>query len=90
MPGGAPLGNTNGRKSRLFEQAFIRALKQRDLNAGDGETLRKIAEKMIDMCLAGDVAAFSASRDTVDGKPAQAVTVAGDADAPLTVNHKIG
>lgn len=90
MPGGAPFGNTNGRKQRLFEQAFIRALKQRDLEAGDGETLRKIVEKMLDLALAGDVAAFRESRDTVDGKPAQAVQFSGDADAPLTINHKIG
>ena len=83
MPVGAPAGNQNARKSRLFEQAFIRAIKQRDLDAGDGETLRKIAEKMLDIALSGDVAAFREARDTVDGKPAQSVTLAGDQDNPL-------
>jgi hypothetical protein len=68
--GGQP-GNTNGSKSRLFEQAFLREIKQRDLKDGDGETLRRIAAAMIDKILAGDVPAFTASRDTVDGKPAQ-------------------
>ena len=90
MAGGAPLGNTNGRKQRLFEQAFIRAIKARDLEAGDGVTLRKIADALIDMALAGDVGAFKEARDTVDGKPPQAVQLSGDVDAPLTINHKVG
>lgn len=77
MPGGAPEGNQNARKSRLFEQAFIRAIKQRDLDSGDGETLRKIAERMLDLALSGDVSAFRESRDTVDGKPAQALEHSG-------------
>ena len=78
MAGGAPIGNQNGRKSRLFEQAFIRAIKQRDLDTGDGETLRKIAERMLDMALTGDVAAFREARDTVDGKPTQTVQGPGE------------
>lgn len=83
MAGGAPLGNKNAAKSRVFEQAFIRALKQRDIEAGDGETVRKICETMIDLALAGKVEAFKEMRDTVDGKPTQ--VIAGDADNPLAV-----
>lgn len=84
MPGGAPFGSHNARKSRLFEQAFIRAIKQRDLEAGDGETLRKICEKLLDMALAGDVQAFNSSRDTVDGKPAQVLE--GSDGGPVVIN----
>jgi len=83
LPGGAPAGNQNARKGRLFEQAFIRAIKQRDLDVGDGETLRKIAEKMLDMALTGDVGAFRESRDTVDGKPTQALEHSGPGGEPL-------
>ena len=83
MPAGAPLGNQNAKKGRLFEQAFIRAIKQRDLDAGDGETLRKIADKMLDLALGGDVSSFREARDTVDGKPAQSVTLAGDPENPV-------
>ena len=74
MPVGGQPGNKNAAKSRLFDDAFRRALKQRDLEAGDGETLRKIADKIIDLALAADVSAFREMRDTVDGKPAQAIT----------------
>ena len=86
MPGGAPIGNQNARKGRLFEQAFIRAIKQRDLDAGDGETLRKIAEKMLDMALVGDVSAFRESRDTIDGKPMQALEHSGPSGEPIAIS----
>jgi hypothetical protein len=84
LAGGAPLGNQNAAKSRLFEQAIIRAIKQRDLKEGDGETLRKVAEALIDLALGGNVKAFSEMRDTVDGKPTQ--IIAGDPDNPLAVS----
>ena len=91
VPGGAPIGNTNGRKQRLFEQAFIREIKQRDLELGDGETLRRVAKKIIDLILKdGDISAFREARDTVDGKPVQAVNLGSDPDTPLEIRHKIG
>ena len=68
---GAPIGNTNGRKARLFEQALTREIKQRDLRDGDGETLRKVAGALVDKALAGDLNAARDLRDTLDGKPAQ-------------------
>lgn len=83
--GGQP-GNQNAAKSRLFEQAFIRAIKQRDLKDGDGETLRRMAEKMIDMALEGNVKAFTASRDTVDGKPPQQVDLGNSNGEPFRLS----
>lgn len=83
MAGGAPIGNQNAAKSRLFDDALRREIKQRDLKDGDGETLRKIAAKLVDLAIGGDISAFKEARDTVDGKPAQSVTLAGDPDAPL-------
>lgn len=80
--GGQP-GNKNAAKSRLFEQAFLREIKKRDLDAGDGETLRAIASRIIDQALAGDIASFRESRDTIDGKPAQSIT--GADGGPLVV-----
>lgn len=80
---GAPVGNQNAAKSRLFEQAFIRAIKQRDLKEGDGETLRKIADKLIDLALEGNVPSFKEMRDTVDGKPVQALEHSGPDGGPV-------
>lgn len=83
MAGGAPQGNKNAAKSRMFEQAVIRAIKARDAEANeDGATLRKIAENLLDMASI-ELAAACQLRDTLDGKPAQAVTLSGDADNPI-------
>ena len=74
----------------MFEQAFIRELKARDIEAGDGETLRRIVATIIDQALKGDVAAFREARDTVDGKPAQAVLGPGDdGEHVLRIEHRI-
>jgi len=90
LPVGAPPGNQNARKSRLFEQAFIRAIKQRDLDAGDGETLRKIADKILDTALAGDVSAFREARDTIDGKPAQQLDLGNANGEPFVLKVESG
>lgn len=74
---GAPTGNQNARKSRLFEQALIREIKQRDLKEGEGETLRKIAAALVDKAIAQDLVAIKETRDTLDGKPMQATEVSG-------------
>lgn len=80
----APIGNRNAAKSRLFEQALLREIKQRDLAEGEGETLRKIAAKWVDAALSGDfLMAGKEIRDTLDGKPAQAIT--GADGGPLVV-----
>lgn len=89
MPVGGQPGNKNAAKSRLFDDAFRRELKQRDLEAGDGETIRKIVASIVDMALAKDIHAFREMRDTVDGKPAQSVTLSGDEENPLKVIQRV-
>ena len=77
----APHGNQNAKKSRMFEQALIREIKQRDIESGEGETLRKIAAQWVDKALAGDPTFNKELRDTLDGKPTQ--VIAGDSENPL-------
>lgn len=79
----APAGNTNAKKSRMFEQALIREIKQRDLTSGEGETLRKVAAALVDTALSMDMSAIKELRDTLDGKPAQAIT--GADGGPLQI-----
>lgn len=81
MAGGAPLGNKNAKKARMFEQALIREIKQRDLEAGEGETLRKVAAALVDKATSGDRKSAMDIRDTLDGKPAQVIS--GDPENPL-------
>ncbi len=73
---GAPVGNQNAAKSRMFEQALVREIKQRDLKEGEGEALRKIVANLLDKA-AEDIAAAKEVRDTLDGKPAQKIEQSG-------------
>lgn len=81
----APLGNQNAAKSRLFEQSLIREIKQRDIKEGEGETLRKIAAKMIDAAQGGDLQAAKEVRDTLDGKPKQQTEISGPEGGAIPV-----
>lgn len=86
MPGpGAPFGNKNGAKQRLIEQALIRAIKQRDLKDGDGETLRRIAEAQIDRALQGDPLGFDRVADRLEGRPRQQIDHGNAEGAPFVV-----
>lgn len=79
----APIGNQNAAKSRMFEQALIREIKQRDLKDGEGETLRKIASMMIDAAQGGDLQTAKEVRDTLDGKPKQQTELTGADGGPI-------
>lgn len=79
----APVGNKNARKSRMFEQALIREIKQRDIKDGEGETLRKVAAALLDKAIAQDLTAVKETRDTLDGKPVQAVEASGPDGGPI-------
>ena len=81
---GAPLGNTNGSKqNRLWGETIRRAVAQ-----NDAVKLRGIADKLVEMALAGDVAAMREMGDRLDGKPAQQVQLSGDADG-APIRHRV-
>jgi hypothetical protein len=77
---GAPLGNQNAAKAKLWHAAILRALDKR--GAGDRlQALDELAAKLLDLVATGDLAALKEFGDRLDGKPAQ--TIAGDPEAPL-------
>ena len=86
---GAPTGNQNAAKSKVVHDAMRKISLQED-----HKRLRKGVEIVLDKAAEGDMAAIQFVRDTLDGKPAQSVTVGGDADNPflshLTVAFKSG
>lgn len=89
MPGGAPFGSHNARKSRLVEQALIREIKQRDLKDGDGETLRRIAAAQIEKALRGHVDGFDRVADRIEGKPTQAIEHSGPDGGPIETRNSL-
>ena len=67
----APIGNTNSSKNnRLWAETIRRAIKQ-----SNPEKLREIADKLIEMAAAGDLAAIKELGDRLDGKSHQSADV---------------
>ena len=60
---------------------------RRAVAQNDAVKLRGIADKLVELALAGDVAAMREMGDRLDGKPAQQVQLSGDPDAPL--RHRV-
>lgn len=70
---GAPKGNTNSsKKNRMVADALRAAAKQ------NPDKLKKACMALMDKAVEGDIQAFNAFRDTLDGKPAQVVEGVGD------------
>lgn len=78
-------GNANsGRHKKTFiTDALLLEVKAREKD-GDNKGLRKMAVAILDLAENGERWAAEYLRDTLDGKPAQRVEVAGDPDgAPI-------
>ena len=69
---GAPLGNQNGKKGKLFYNQLRIALVQED-----SRKLRTIAQKLVDAAEQGEPWAIKEVIDRVDGKAVQATEISG-------------
>ena len=75
--GGAPIGNTNSKKGKLFHGELHKALIQEDRIK-----LRQIADKLVQKAIEGEPWAVKEIMDRVDGKSVQTTEVSGiDGDA---------
>lgn len=81
------VGNVNSgtRKAKLWRDALNLALNR---GGGDIKPLNQIAEQVVAMAINGDIQAIKEIADRLDGKPAQALTIGGDADNPFVVVSK--
>jgi hypothetical protein len=75
---GAPIGNQNAAKSRVFSDALRRAIAQ-----DDGVRIRKAAEKMLDLAAEGEQWAVKEVFDRLEGKAAQSLSVTGADEGPI-------
>lgn len=85
---GAPLGNTNAKKTKHWAAAIERALEKR----GGGDkmaALNDLAEKLLAKCDEADMTAIKELGDRLDGKAAQTIdgeiTHRGLADAIIAL-----
>lgn len=82
---GAPIGNQNAAKAKVWHAAIMRALERRKPADERIKAIDELADKLIDLVAAGDLPALKEFGDRLDGKPAQ--TIAGDPDAPLVIQE---
>jgi len=73
MPAGAPEGNNNAGKAKIFYSGLKRALARNGQTVEGG--LNKICDKLVTAAVNGEQWAILAVRDTTDGKPAQSLDV---------------
>jgi hypothetical protein len=84
---GAPIGNRNNRKGRLFGDAIEAALKLQS-RSGAKARIDVIADKIVSMAEEGDMAAIRELGDRIDGKVAQAITGADGGPMVVTIRHE--
>lgn len=84
---GAPVGNNNAAKAKIWSAAINRALEKRGVSRA--EALDTLAEQLLVKCEAGDMQALKELGDRLDGKPAQALTVANDGDEPFRIEKLV-
>lgn len=85
----APLGNKNASKTRVWSAAIERALERRQNIKERYTALEELADKLIDQCYDGDLAALQELGNRLEGKPAQSLTIGGDDENPLQHNHTV-
>lgn len=89
---GAPVGNQNGKKAKVWEQAIKRALARYAGSTVDAG-LDSLAEKLIAAAAAGDPWALKEIGDRMDGKSVQQVEMDGElrtrdiSDKPLSADE---
>lgn len=86
----APIGNQNAAKAKVWAAAIHRALERRKPADERIQAIDELADKLIEQCLSGNLAALQEFGNRLDGKPAQAVTVAGDDEGgPVKHSHLV-
>lgn len=81
---GAPQGNQNAARAKVWRAAIERALDRRTQRREDGILeIDAIADALLDATLKGDMVAIKEFGDRLDGKAVQAVT--GEDGGPVQV-----
>lgn len=85
---GAPAGNQNALRGRVWRQAIERALERRSLSRTDGiKEIDALAEQLLTLVAAGDLGALKEFGDRIEGKSPQ--PIGGDDELPPIRTEKI-
>ena len=86
MERGAQPGNANATKGKPWREAIDRAL-ARAAEQDDFRSLNRLADKLLEKAGEGDLGALKELGDRLDGRPAQSVTLGGDAENPVRLEQ---
>lgn len=73
---GAPVGNKNAAKAKVWHAAIMRALERRKPADERIQAIDELADKLLELVAGGDLAALKEFGDRIDGKAHQSVGVA--------------
>ena len=79
---GAPQGNSNASKGKIWNDALRKAIVQ-----DDKKRVNDAIEKLLDLAAAGEQWAIKELADRLDGRPAQSVELSSDPDNPFSILH---
>lgn len=85
----APLGNQNATKTKVWAASIKRALELRKPLDERKKVIDELAEKLIDECYDGDLAALKELGDRLDGKVPQGIIGGDDDDPPIRTVSRI-
>lgn len=78
---GAPLGNQNAAKGKIWQAAIMRALEKR--GSERKAAIDDLAERLLAKADEGDISALKELGDRLEGKPAQAIIGGAEDDPPI-------
>jgi len=81
---GAPIGNQNAAKGRLWNDALRMAIAQ-----DDRARVRKAVEKLLDLASEGEPWAIKELADRLDGKPVQQTVLENSDGTPLLAGIQV-